>query len=107
MTDSGREPDPTWIRNQPSLTTSSGTIWLVVGGLFAAIAFALLVAMGSLHPLGYWAAAIVALLYAGMLVVRAWVGRQRLRLGLLAALMLTIAAVALGAVLFIALTVIE
>jgi hypothetical protein len=78
------EPDPTWIRNQPALTTSSGTIWLVVGGIMAVIAFALLVAMGSLHPLGYWAAAIVGLLYAGMLM----------------------AAVALGAVLFIALSVI-
>lgn len=107
MTEPGPEPDPTWIRNQPSLTTSSGTIWLVVGGIFAAIAVALLVAMGSLHPLGYWAASIIALFYAGMLLVRAWVRRQRLRLGLLAALMLAMAAVALGSVLFIALTVIE
>jgi len=103
---STEEPDPTWIRNQPALTTSSGLVWLVVGGVMAVIAFALLVAMGSLHPVGYWVAAIVALLYAGMLLVRAWVGRLRLRLGLLAALMLTMAAVALGAVLFIALTVI-
>jgi hypothetical protein len=96
------EPDPTWVRNQPSLTTSTGRIWLIVGGLFAVIAFALLVAMGTLHPLGYWAAAIIALLYAGMLLVRAWVTPVRLRLGLLAALMLIIAALALGAVLFIA-----
>ncbi len=94
--------DPTWIRNQPSLTSSSGTIWLVFGGIMAVIAFVLLLAMGSLHPLGYGAAAAVALLYAGMLLVRAWVGPQRRRLGWLAALMLLMAAVALGSVLFIA-----
>lgn len=96
------EPDPTWLRNQPSLTTSTGRIWLVVGGLFAAIAFVLLVALGSLDPLGFWAAAIIALLYAVMLLVRAWVVPVRLRLGLLATLMIVMAALALGSVLWIA-----
>lgn len=99
-------PDPTWLRNQPALTTSSGRIWLIVGGILAVIAFVLLIAMGQLPPvgLGYWAAATVALLYAGMLLVRAWVTPVRLRLGLLAAGMLLIAAVALTAVLIIAAT---
>jgi hypothetical protein len=96
------DDDPTWLRNQPSLTTSSGLIWLVVGGIMSAIAFVLLLAMGSLHPLGYWSAAIIALLYAAMLLVRAWVKPQRRRLGMLATLMLLIAAIALGSVLFIA-----
>jgi hypothetical protein len=96
------EPDPKWVRNQPSLTTSTGRIWLVVGGLFAAIAFVLLVALGRLNSLGFWAAAIIALLYAVMLLVRAWVVPVRLRLGLLAALMLTMAALALASVFVIA-----
>lgn len=74
----------------------------MVGGLLAAIAVGLLIAMGSLHPFGYWAAGIIALLYAAMLLVQAWVRPQRLRLGVHAALMLTIAALALGAVIFIA-----
>ena len=96
------EPDPTWLRFQPSLTTASGTIWVVMGGILAAIAFVLLLAMGRLHPLGYWTAAIIALLYAGMLLVRAWVRPQRLRLGLLAGLMLVIAGLALVSVMIIA-----
>jgi hypothetical protein len=94
--------DPTRVRNQPSLTTASGTIWLVTGGIMAGIALVVLVWLGSLDSLGYWAAGIVALLYAGMLLVRAWVVPQRLRLGLLATLMLAIAAVALTGVLTIA-----
>jgi hypothetical protein len=85
--------DPTRQRNQPALTTSSGLIWLVVGGLMAAISF------GVLALLGAWPAAIViAALYLGMIVVRLLVGPGRVRLGLLAAGMLAIAVVALGAV---------
>lgn len=68
----------------------------------ALIAFVLLLAMGQLSPLGPVAAAAIALLYAGMLLVRAWVRPVRLRLGLLATLMLLIAAIALTAVLVIA-----
>ncbi len=100
------DTDPTLVRNQPALTTSTGRSWLILGGILAAIAVALLVAMGQLPPpgLGYLAAAIVALLYAGMLLVRAWVRPGRLRLGLLAAGMLLIAAVSLAAVLVIAFT---
>lgn len=98
----GKEPDPTWLRLQPSLTTASGTIWLVMGGALAVIAFAMLVALGSLDRLGYWAAAIIGLLYAAMLLVRARVRPRRVRLWVLAALMLAIAALGLGATLVIA-----
>jgi hypothetical protein len=85
--------DPTRQRNQPALTTSSGLIWLVVGGLMAAISF------GVLALLGAWPTAIViAALYLGMIVVRLLVGPGRVRLGLLAAGMLAIAVIALGVV---------
>lgn len=98
--------DPTLVRNQSALTTSTGTIWLVVGGLFAAISLAVLIPMTALQPQGVAlvAAIIVGALYLGMLVVRAAVRPGRLRLGLLAAGMLAIAAVALVAVIIVAWT---
>ncbi|HEV7956100.1 MAG TPA: hypothetical protein VGP10_02965, partial [Marisediminicola sp.] len=37
--------DPTKIRNQPALTTSTGLGWLIVGGLLAATGIAILVPM--------------------------------------------------------------
>ena len=108
MTDPDPDPtlDPTRVRNQPALTTSTGRSWLILGGILAAIAVALLVALGQLPPpgLGYLAAATVALLYAGMLLIRAWVRPGRRRLGLLAAGMLLIAAMSLTVVLIIAFT---
>ena len=88
--------DPTRIREQPSLTTSTGAIWLIVGGLFTAIALAVLVPMSSLPPTGLAliAAIVIAALYAAMVVVRLVVPAGRRRLGMLAAGMLLIAAIA-------------
>lgn len=93
-------------RDQPALTTSSGLIWLVVGGLLAATGVAVLVPMTALPPPGVALAAviIVSALYAGMVAVRLAVRPGRRRLGLLAAGMIAIAAVALGAVLVVAAT---
>ncbi len=99
--------DPTKLTEQPSLTFSTGRIWLVVGGLFTAIALAVLIpqAVAGLPP--QWvplAAAIIDVaLYAGMIVVRFRVPvvRLRRRLGLLAIGMLAIAAVSLAAVLIV------
>ncbi|MEO5921355.1 MAG: hypothetical protein ABIQ01_09460, partial [Pseudolysinimonas sp.] len=64
--------DPTRVRDQPALTGSSGLIWLVVGGIFAAIALALLIVLVPLPPTGVAlvAAIVVAALYSGMWVVR-------------------------------------
>ncbi len=98
--------DPTRMRDQPALTRSSGLIWLVVGGIFTAIALGVLIALVQLPPPGVAliAAIVVAALYAGMWLVRFVVAPGRRRLGLLAAGMLAIAAVSLGATFIIAAT---
>jgi hypothetical protein len=96
--------DPTRITNQPALTTSTGRIWLIVGGLFTAISLGVLIPLTTLPPPGVALAAaiVVAGLYLGMIVVRLTVSPGRLRLGMLAIGMLGIAVVALGAVLVVA-----
>jgi hypothetical protein len=99
--------DETKVTEQPSLTFSTGLIWLVVGGLFAAIALAVLIAQATMdlppHGVPLTAAVLIVLLYAGMVVVRLTVPvtRLRRRLGLLAIGMLAIAAVSLAAVLIV------
>lgn len=91
--------DPTRVTEQPALTTSTGRIWLIVGGLFTAIALAVLIPMTGLPPHGValGAAIVIGALYAGMIVVRLAVPPGRRRLGLLAIGMLLIAAVSLVA----------
>lgn len=78
--------DPTRMRNQSALRTSPGTIWLTVGGLFAAICAIPLV---GIVATGRAAAAVATLtivvvvaLYAAMVAVRlsASPGPRRLRL---------------------------
>ena len=96
--------DPTRIRNQPALTTSNGRIWLIVGGLFTLISLAVLIPMTGLAPRGVALAAAIAdvVLYLGMLAARLLVRPGRLRLGLMAAAMLAIAAVSLVATYIVA-----
>jgi hypothetical protein len=96
--------DPTRVRSQPALTTSTGAIWLIVGGLFVVVAGIVLLFLVPLPPPGVALSALIAdlVLYAGMVVVRFAVRRRRLMLGIQAVLMLTIAAVSLGAVLVVA-----
>ena len=99
--------DPTKVTEQPSLTFSTGRIWLVVGGLFTAIALAVLIpqVVAALPPVGVPLAAVIVdlLLYAGMIAARVVVPvtRLRLRLALMAIGMLAIAAVSLTAVLIV------
>jgi hypothetical protein len=100
--------DETRLTEQPSLTFSTGRIWLVVGGFFTAIALGVLVteAVIGLPPAGLALGASIAVvvLYAGMYVARFAVGvpRLRLRLGLMAAAMLAIAVVSLATVIIVA-----
>lgn len=96
--------DPTPIRNQASLTTSSGRIWLVVGALLTVICGGVLVALGGNPPegLGFGAAVVIGILYLGMIMVRLAVPPGRLRLGLMAAGLIAIAAIALVCTLVIA-----
>jgi hypothetical protein len=100
------ELDPTRVTNQPALTTSTGRIWLVVGGLLALISVVVLFLLVNLEPRGLATAGIVAvvLLYTAMVLVRLWMGAGRLRLGLLAACMIAMALIALVCVLTIAFT---
>lgn len=96
--------DPTQIREQPALTTSTGTIWLIVGGLFAAISLGVLVPMTFLPAgagIAIAAALAVAVLYGAMVVARlVTAGRRRLQL--MAVTMILMAAVALVAVWLVA-----
>ncbi len=97
--------DPTRMRNQDALTTSSGRIWLIVGGLFAAICLAVLIPMTFL-PAGSGIAAAgaiaVTVLYAAMVIVRLVAPSGRLRLRVMAAAMIVMAALALVAVWLVA-----
>jgi hypothetical protein len=90
-----RQPDPTWVTLQPALTTSSGRIWLVVGGALTAIVvgvFAVLVARGS--SLGVLGIVIAVVLYAAMWAVRL-LASGRARLYALAVLLIAIALAAM------------
>lgn len=89
--------DPTRIRNQPALITSTGRIWLIVGGIFTAVSLAVLIPMIQLPPPGIavTGAIAVAVLYLGMVVARIVIPANRRRLTVLAAGMLAIAAIAL------------
>ncbi|HAM27972.1 MAG TPA: hypothetical protein DCP11_15085 [Microbacteriaceae bacterium] len=95
--------DPTKVTNQPSLTTSSGRVWLIVGGLFAAIALAVLIPMLTLGSPGVALFGIVAVsgLYLAMIVARLVTPRGRLRLGLMAAFMILMALVSLACILVV------
>ena len=98
--------DPTRIREQPSLTSSHGRSWLIVGGLFTVIALGVLIpeAVLDLAPHGIPLAAgiVVVVLYGAMVVTRFAVPRGRRRLGMLAIGMLAIALVSLVAVAVVA-----
>lgn len=96
--------DPTSIRAQPALTTSSGTSWLVVGGLFTLIAAGMLVALAGFPPpgLALTGAAVVVLLALGIVLARLLLPAGRRRLGVMAALLLASATIALGVTIVVA-----
>lgn len=100
----GNDADPTALREQPALTSSTGAIWLIVGGLFVAVSLGVLIPMSTLPngTVAVVAAILIALLYAGMLITKFATPPGRRRLGALATGMLLIAAIALGAVLVVA-----
>ena len=85
----------TRVRDQPSLTTSTGKSWLILGGLLSLIAIAVLVPLLPQKPVGvalFGICAIVAL-YAAMVVVRFNLKPGKWMLGWLATLMIAIAIV--------------
>jgi hypothetical protein len=81
------------VRDQPSLTTSSGRSWLILGGLLSLVAVAILIPLLSQDPPGvalFGLCAIVAL-YAAMVIVRVNAHPGRGMLALLAIFMIAIA----------------
>jgi hypothetical protein len=98
------DDDPaTRVTDQPALTTSQGTIWLVVGGLMSAVAVGLLWWLREVDTTGVALIGIaaVALLYVGMVEVRLLVRGLRVRLAAMAVLFGLIAVAALVFVLVI------
>ncbi|TXK16337.1 hypothetical protein [Homoserinibacter sp. GY 40078] len=98
--------DPARVRDQPALTTSRGTGWLVMGGLLSVVSLGALVPMAVMRmpPTGIAATAVFVIvsLTASMVIVRFATPPGRLRIGLLALEMSGIAFVALLAVVVVA-----
>jgi hypothetical protein len=97
------DDDPTKVTNQPSLTTSTGRSWLVLGAIMAAIAVGLLWWLQQVNSSGVAIVgiAVIVLLYVAMVEIRLLVRGGRLRLILMAVCFGGIAAVALVCVLVI------
>lgn len=104
MTRSGDRPrgriDPTKVVNQPALRTSNGRIWLIMGGLFAAVTmipFGMLIFAGDgrSRVTALASAVLILLLYAAMIICRIAIRPGTIRLRFMAACMLTMAAAAL------------
>ena len=89
--------DPTRMRNQPALTTSSGTSWVVVGAIILAASLVTLVpfAAGPLPGVPVVVLVVLAGLFVAVIVVRARIDDARRRNRLLATLVLTMAGLAL------------
>jgi hypothetical protein len=85
----------TRMRDQPSLTTSTGKSWLILGGLLAFIAVAVLVPLFSQQPPGValFGICVIVALYAAMVIVRFNARPGRGMLAWLAAFMIAIAVV--------------
>jgi hypothetical protein len=101
MTTPDRVPDrdPTLVRSQPALTTSTGRIWLIAGAALSVIAIVVLAFLTALDPRTATIGIVfVIAIYVGMVIVRMLVDRPRARLALMAVGMLAIAAIALTCV---------
>ncbi|GAB3799040.1 hypothetical protein GCM10028798_11930 [Humibacter antri] len=71
-----RDPDPTLVRNQPALRSSTGRVWLVVGAITAVICVAvLLLQLRNSVPFSVLGAIVVALLYAAMVLLRVFIAQ--------------------------------
>lgn len=83
------------VRDQPSLTTSSGRSWLILGGILALIAVAVQVPLLFQPPHGVALVGVCSIvaLYAAMVVVRLNAHPGRGMLATLAVLMILIAVI--------------
>ena len=96
----GRRLDPTRMLDQPALRTSTGRIWIVMGGLFAAVGlipFGFLIFSGSgrSRPAAIAVAVLVLVLYAMIVLARFLLTAGPVRLRAMAVCLLAMAAVAL------------
>lgn len=97
--------DPTKMRNQKALRTSTGRIWLIVGALLVIACLVVLLPMIPMGtPVPIVASIIIVLLYVGMLIVRFTVKERGQRLLWLAVLFCLIAVIGLIAVIIPAFT---
>jgi hypothetical protein len=63
--------DPTRVRSQPSLTSSSGLIWIVLGAILATICVGVLLALVPLEPVTAWIGLVlVVVLFAALIGIR-------------------------------------
>lgn len=97
---SGPGFDPTLVRSQPALRTSSGAIWIIVASLFTAVCLVPLIGIvasgGAAAAVATTTAVVIVLLLAGMVVVRLTVRAGPPRLTVLAVCFLAMAVVALA-----------
>jgi hypothetical protein len=91
------EADPTLVRNQPALTSSSGLAWIIVGGILAVTGIAVLAPLIGLGPpgLAVGGIALLAAIFLVMVIVRFTTTGGRFRLAIMATCMIAIAVVAL------------
>jgi len=91
--------DPTRVRNQPALQSSTGLIWLVVGAIFVVVCLVPFLGLAVMGRPAATAAVVAAVLtvaaYAAMVVVRLTVSPGPRRLQRMAICFIAMAAVAL------------
>ncbi|MBX9470423.1 hypothetical protein [Microcella sp.] len=97
-----RSIDPTKLRNQPQLTSASGTTWVVVAAVSTVLLAPMLLIIDGLAPVGFAAVVIMVVLLISTILVRVLVRAGRERLIALASLYATLLACALIATLVIA-----
>lgn len=97
---SDRDRDPNLVRNQPSLKTSSGAIWLIWGAVTTVVVGVVMALMVTVvPPVGWFGLVAVVVLFLAMVLVRFVVGNRRVRLRVLAVLDVAIVVVGLVVVL--------
>ncbi len=90
------------MRNQPSLSTSTGNIWLGIGAVMTVIVLIVLVPMLTLNaPIAGTGIALVVLLLVGLVIARFRVQAGKPRLMMMASLFIGIAVVGLLTVLLV------
>jgi hypothetical protein len=95
--------DPTRVRNQPALTSSTGLIWIVLGAVLAAVCAGVLLALVPLQPVTAWVGLVlIVVLFAAMIGIRFAVRQGPRRLTAMASVFGAMALVTLICVVMIA-----